>query len=236
MKFPASFKQALLLNFLVVTVLPILFLGVFSFRYFTNQHIVTLTELLNAHAEDVSSEAGEFLHDTSSILFMVAEMISDRRLHGDEKISRHLQLALEQSDSFESIFVLNEDNKVIHMALAESSLSRYKDYLGLDMSAHKIFSADKGKLAGPRWSDTFLSTITVEPSITLAIPLENGTLLGTVSLQRLTEALIERIGKVSHGFNFSLLDQHGVIIADSSPGVTSQRLNMRLHPEIRAAR
>jgi PAS domain S-box-containing protein len=231
MKFFATFRQALVLNFIAVALLPILLLGYFGFQYFTNKHFETVSSILDTHAVNVSKEATEFMHDTSSVLYMLAGMIEDDILHGKEIINRHLQVALEHSGSFESIFVLNKNHKVIHLAFATANANNLDDYLGLDMSSHDIF-ANNPVLTGSTWSDTFLSAMNAEPSVTLGIPLKNGTLLGTVSLERLTAALRSSLGIASRGFNFSLLDHDGVAIADSRPEVTAQRLNMRLHPEV----
>ncbi|MDT8442666.1 MAG: PAS domain S-box protein [Desulfuromonadales bacterium] len=234
MKFTATLKQALALHFVAAAVLPILLLAIFSSQYFTRKHFDAISNLLNAHVQNVANEATECLRDTNTILMMVAKMIDGERLHGRERINEHLQIALEKSYNFESIYVLDNDKRVIHLGLAETNAGNINDYMGLDMSAHSIFRG-RTVLTQPTWSDTFLSTITVEPSITLGIPLRDGTLLGTVSLQRLTEALVERLGHISHNFHFALLDHHGVVIADSRPGITSQRINLRLHPEVRNA-
>jgi PAS domain S-box-containing protein len=233
MKFPGSFRQSLTLHFIVVAVLPILVLGFLGAQYFKNKHLETISRLLDAHALDVSHEATEFLQYTAASLTLIEKTINSGMLDGDEEINRYLQMAVDESGSFESIFLLDEHSRVSHFGLAGLGSNR-TDYLGLDYSAHDIF-AHKDQLSGNVWSDTFLSAVTAEPSVTLGIPLETGTLLGTVSLQKLSGELIERLEKTSASFNFSLLDHHGVLIADSRPGVTALRLNLRMHPEVRNA-
>lgn len=132
-------------------------------------------------------------------------------LHSDAGINQHLQIAINPSNSFESIYLLNENRVITNLALSESNQGRREDYIGLDMSNHDIFS-QAGPLAGHTWFDTFLSTVTAEPSITLGIPTGKGTLIGTVSLQRISNELIDRMGQSNYQFHFSLLDHNGILI------------------------
>ena len=228
-----SFKLSLTLHFVAVAVLPLLLLGVLSAEYFENKHLDTVGQLLDAHALDVGREASEFLYDTSERMSLVEETLNSDLLETDGDINRYLQVATEGSESFESILLLDKDLRVTHIGLSAEN-ENVEDYLGNDFSAHDIFQQHH-TITEKTWSDTFLSTITVEPSVTLAVPLHNGLLLGTVSLKRLSEILNDRLQKVGQNFHFSLVDHHGIIIADSRPDITSQRINLRLHPEIRSA-
>jgi len=234
MKFPASLRQSLTLHFVAVAVLPILLLGVFGIQYVEHKHLETVSTLLDAHALDVSREASEFLQDTSASLSLVEKTLNSGLLQNDAEINQYLQMAINELNNFESIYLLNKDFRVAHLGLSADNTDNREDYLGLDFSAHEIFT-QHSQLSGQVWSNTFLSTITVEPSITLGIPLEDGILLGTVSLKKLSAELAERLEQTRGDFQFSLLDHHGVLIADSQSGLTSQRLNLRLHPEVRGA-
>ena len=234
MRFPVSLKQSLALHFIAVAVLPILLLGVISLRYFEQKHLETTFNLLDAHAMDVSHEATEFLQYINASLSSAEEILGSGILHNDDEINRYLQIVINESNSFESICLLDKDHRITHLRLSGGNGAHHDDYLGMDLSAHKIFSRQP-ILSDQTWSDTFLSEISAEPSITLGIPLENGTLLGTVSLKNLSAELVDRLGHDSRNFRFSLIDHHGVLIADSQPGLTSQRLNMRVHPEVRNA-
>ncbi|MCK4509023.1 MAG: PAS domain S-box protein, partial [Desulfuromonadales bacterium] len=234
MKFPASFKQSLTLHFVFVAVLPILLLGLFGIQYFKQKHLETTFSLLDAHALDVSHEATEFLQYTSASLDLVEKTLNSSLLRNDAEINQYLQLAINELSNFESIYLLDKQHRITHLGLSQGKEGHRQDYLGLDLSAHEIF-INQAQLPSYTWSDTFLSTMTVESSITLGIPLQNGTLLGTVSLKKLSAELIERLEHSGEDFQFSLLDHHGVLIADSRPGLTSQRHNLRLHPEVRDA-
>jgi PAS domain S-box-containing protein len=217
-----------------VAVLPILLIGIFSVRYFENKHLETVSELLNVHAVNVSNEASEFLRDTQNSLDLVEKTLNANLLHDDAEINRYLQVSVDESSSFESIYLLNEDYRVTHLALSSDSQNKRDDYFGIDLSTHAVFSRYHPE-SGIFWSDTFLSTATAEPSVTLALPLNKGILLGTVSLKRISSEIFSRLDKAGLDVRFSLLDHNGVLIADSRPERVSQRLNLRTHPEIRDA-
>ncbi len=234
MKFPSSLRSSLTLYFIAVAVLPILFLGLFGLKYFQQRHLETIFALLDAHATAVAKEADELLYDTNEYLSLVEQTLLSGFLHSDAEINQYLQMAVRKRDSFESILLLDEQGRVTHLGLPEGRDRHYDDVIALDLSSHEIF-ADQSPLSGVTWSNTFLSSVSAEPSITLGLPMEKGTLLGTVSLQKLSLDLIERLGQADMNYQFSLLDHHGVLIADSRPGMTSQRSNLRLHPEVRNA-
>ncbi len=234
MKFPASFKQSLTLSFVVVATLPILLLGWASVHYFEKKHLETVSGLLNLQAVNVSNEASEFLRDTYNSLALVEKNLNSNLLGEDDEINRYLQLSVNESSSFESIFLLDENDKVTHLGLSSHFGENRQDYFDLDLSAHVVF-ANRHRATKVFWSDTFLSTTTAEPSVTLAISLETGTLLGTVGLKKISTELLNRLDKTALNISFSLLDHHGVLIADSHPERVSQRLNLLEHPEIREA-
>lgn len=234
MKFQTSFRQSLTLHFVVVAALPILLMGMLSVHYFEKKHLETISEILDLHAQNVSIEATELLRDTHNSLAVVERTLNSDLLHNDAEITRYLQVAVDEASSFESIYLLDENFMVTHFVLSGGYQANPEDYLGLDLSNHVVFSKFKPD-SEAFWSDTFLSTSSAEPSVTLAIPLEAGTLLGTVSLKKISIELLSRLNKSALNIHFSLLDHHGVLIADSRPELVSQRLNMRTHPEVRNA-
>ncbi len=234
MKFPASFKQAMTLNFIVVATLPILLMGWASVNHFEKKHLETVSELINLHAVNVSNDASEFLHDTYNNLALIEKALSSKLLHDDDEINRYLQGSVDELSNFESIYLLDENDRVTHMGLSSNFRGNRQDYTGLDLSTHVVF-ANHNRATKAFWSDTFLSSATAEPSVTLAISLQKGTLLGTVSLKQISTELLNRLDKTDLPFSFSLLDRHGFLIADSNPERVSQRLNLRTHPEVRDA-
>lgn len=234
MKFPASLKQSLTLHFVAVAVLPLLFLGVIGLRYFENKHLETTLRLLDAYALNVSHEASEFLLSIDASLSQIEKTLNSGVLHSDAEIDQYLQIACNEPNSFESIYMLDKDHRVTNLGFSARHDVHREDYLATDLSAHEIFSRQP-QLSGHTWSDVSRSMITNEPAIKLGIPMANGTLIGTVSLKRLSTEMIVRMVHVSRDFQFTLLDRHGVMVADSRPEQTSQLFNIDLHPEVRNA-
>jgi len=234
MKFPVSFRQSLLLHFIIVAVLPLLLLGFFGYRYFDYAHVKEVTALLDTHALNVSREATRFFRNVDTNLALVEKTIHSGSLHNDAEINQYLKVATNELLSVESIFLLDKNYRVTHIGLSKNYDLNRDDYLGLDFSTNQIVTRHQHS-SGRFWSDTYLSAITMEPSITLVVPLDNGALLASVSLQRLGTDLTSRLRYGSHDIQFSLLDHHGILIADSRPGLAMQRVNLRMHPEVRNA-
>lgn len=234
MRFSWSLKRALLLSFVAATVLPILILGVLTARYFERKQLETHSLLINSHALSVSREALEFINNTQESLALVKQALHSGLLPGRSEIDQYLQLTVDSSTSFEAIYLLDQDYRVTHLGLSKENNKPRVEYLGLDLSAYEVFS-QQHDFNRPVWSDSYISPITAVPSLSLLIPLEQGFLLGTVGLQRVSDELAKRLLHVGGGYQFSLLDDLGVVIADTRPGLASKRFNMRFHPEVRDA-
>ncbi len=234
MKTPSTFKNTLTLHFIIVATLPMLLLGLFSVQYFENKHLETISRILNLHASNVSQEASELLFDTNHSLSMVAKTLNSGVFASDADIDQFLQIAVTESPHFESIYLLDENKRVTHLGLSPDFYGNREDFFGLDLSAHVAF-AGRSQRHKPFWSDTFLSTTSASPSVTLGIPLDEKTLLGTVSLESLSNSLTERLRDLGLNADFALIDHHGVLIASSDVDLVYQRPNFRAHPEVRNA-
>ena len=72
MKSPTSLRKALRLHFVTVAVLPIMLLGFFSLHYVRQKHLETISNLVDAHALNVTAETAGFLDDARSALSLIA--------------------------------------------------------------------------------------------------------------------------------------------------------------------
>ena len=59
---------------------------------------------------------------------------------------------------------------VVHLGVLPALKARQDDYAGIDFSGHRLFQGKKD-LLNPAWSNTFVSLITGEPSVTLGMPM-----------------------------------------------------------------
>lgn len=109
-----------------------------SVHYFEEKHLETNSELVNLHTATVSNEESELLRDTHDSLTLVAKVLGSI-FWADDEIHRYLQVFVEESDIFESIYLIDDNYMVMHLAFSPSFHKKREDYFGLDLSTHVVF-------------------------------------------------------------------------------------------------
>ncbi len=227
-----SLKRALTLNFLLVAIIPILVFGVVAVSLLESRLLDDLEERNLLVAKDISEETRNFLMEIVRDLELVSKVSSDPQLLTSDGLGRYLDQTVTSLDVFESIYLLDQQRKVIGLGLGSAARLRSEDYRLLDFSAHALFQGDE-LLRGPVWGDAFVSLVTGEPSVTLGLPAREGSLLGNISLLRLSQFL----GLYSQGTQseFAILDRDGSLLAHSDTELAMQRINLSDHPVVRSA-
>jgi len=231
-KKPISLKRALTQNFLLVAIVPILVFGVVAVSLLENQLLGDLEARNLLVAQDISEEADNFLTEIKRDLELVSKVSDDPQILSPTGLNRYLNRSVASLTVFEAIYLLDAQHKVVHLGLGSAARSRSADYEQLDFSAHNLFQG-RESLRGPVWGDAFASVFSGEPSVTLGIPLEQGTLLANISLTRLSRFL--GLYSQRSPSEFSILDRKGALIAHSNPTLAMQRLNLIDHPVVHSA-
>ena len=229
MMFFASLKRALLFNFLVASVLPLVVYALFI-RFYVGDYLVEEV-VRNNHflVSEIRSDTEEFLTKPVATLQQVSRVFSEHDLLADADINAYLEKEVRKSGYFESIFLLDQQGRIANLGLDERLDTQKNDYLSIDLSAHELYShpfAEKEVF----WSDTFISIVTGKPSITIGLSVEGHILVGNVSLDSLNN-IVSRFSTLAD-LNFAIIDRKGVLIAHSDHEKAMQRVNMMYHPEV----
>jgi PAS domain S-box-containing protein len=208
-----SLKRALTLNFLLVGIVPILVFGFVAVTLLENRLLEGLEERNQLLARDIGEETKQFL--------------SEIRLD-----DRYLEQTVQNSQFFESIYILDRNYRIVNLGLDLQAASRREDYKQIDFSSHALFRKVR-EMKRPSWSDTFVSPVTGEPAVTLGLPLADGFLLGDISLGRLSQFLL--LYSQGAKAEFAIVDRNGMLIAHSNAELAIQRINFSFHPEVESA-
>jgi len=229
MKRIRSLKHALTANFVVLACLPVLLFGGFIY-YMWGTHLQRMANSTNLRlAQEVRSDAEFFLVEARRELEQIGTVLDRPEMLSPEKTDDYLAVVVQNSLSFEAVLLLDPSWKVTHLGLAEEHYERYRDFIGIDMSRHELH--EKGPLDGPRWTSTFLSLVSGNPTVTLGIPLSNGVLLGNVSLKNLGTTIERLVQSVDHTSLAILGNDKNVIVSNHREEVFEQ-VNFGYHPEV----
>jgi PAS domain S-box-containing protein len=232
MPFLYSLKRALTVNFLLVASLPVLFFGLINIYLVSSHQLEGVRDRNIVQARSIAEEVESFLLEVRADLQHVQQTITSGSILQPDSTDYFLAGMVRNSQFFESIYLLDSNYQVLHLGVLPELQSRRDDYVRLDFSGHQLFQDDE-KVTGPVWSNTFVSLVTGEPSVTLGLPMPQGFLLGNIRLSSLGR-LLQRYSAYG-GVEVSILDDSGTLVAHNITSMAMQRVNFNDHPTVISA-
>ncbi|MCX5883027.1 MAG: cache domain-containing protein, partial [Deltaproteobacteria bacterium] len=212
-----SLKSILLFSFALVGGLPILVMGFVVVRHISADIAQEVREKNLLIAQSLSSEVHLFLQRSFSFLKQVDEIVIEKRYIQEDDITAYLGSSLKTNGNFESVEILDAVGIVRYMAPSDP------DVIGINRSGQEYFSHVRQQHQ-PYWSKTFISLSTGKPTVTLAIPVKGGMIVGYLDLASLN-AVTDKISAGRQG-QALMLDQEGTVIAHPDRQKIYERQNL----------
>ena len=228
----SSLKRALTVNFCLVGSIPVLLFGLICVQLVADQQLQGVRERNIAQAKSIAEEVDAFLLEIRSHLEYVRQTIAADTILQAASTNQFLAEIVRNSLFFESVYLLDKDMQVLHLGVLPELEARQDDYAGIDLSGHRLYQGKK-TIQSPVWSNTFVSVITGEPSVTLGMPMPRGFLLGNIRLNSLG-TLLQRYAHYP-GVEVAIIDKGGTVIAHNIAALSLQRINYANHPAVRSA-
>lgn len=213
-------SHILTLFIILVGVLPLSLVG-FLGHTTTETMSRDISERNYALAQTLANGVDGILLRSRDIMLETRSQLIDRGFIDEDEINGYLASRINHHpEFFNMIMVLDEDGKVAHLA------PYFADLLGMDWSKHASPKTSGAIL--PMWSDTFISPRTGKPTLTMSLPLVNGTLIGYVNLSKLSEAA--SAVKLGIGGYAAIIDDRGAAVAHTDSRVVDERRNLKSLP------
>ena len=225
----AGLKQGVFVFALVAMVLPIVIGGGIFLSYY-KQETTTDINRSNLHlAEIIRDDVNNFLHAPRQTLGTIARLAvyPEYAPHIDDLMS----LMANSFGFFESVMVLDNDGIVRHLGTARNINLSKREYLGTDLSEAEHIATAR-RLKQSTWSDTYISPITGELTLSLTMPFERGMVVGNFNLGDLTR-IIEHDLRLSLDRAY-LVNSKGRVIAHPRKAMVLQQVNISDLPVVRA--
>lgn len=226
---PRSLNYKLGLNFLLITLFPLLLLGIGMFLFIASSVNDLLIEknryLIDAYSQDLML----ILNSTEKHLNYIEALLEKYRV-SERDIQENLDLIVENDPLISHIRLFNKE------LIITGSAPFSEDIVGTDVSGHSYIQNTlshqrdfwQRQSITPRkdsWSETFLSPETGMPGVTVTrITREEG-IIFYINLSFLSRLILTQ-PQNEEGFAF-ILDKKGVVIAHPNPLKVSHRENMR---------
>lgn len=226
MKLLSTLQRTLSLHFLLVAILPTLIFGIISVSLLHKHLQAGVYERNRILSRDIASATDQFLAEVEHDLTAVANTIAAETIVRPESVDAFLVQMVKKSERFEALYRLDQELRIINLGLAPNLFEFREDYRHLDFSQHTLLRQHP-VIDRPQWSNTFISVVTGHPSVTLALPLPDGVLLGNISLHSLSRQLAGFALK--DGDSCAIVDRVGTLVASSDPQLIASRTNFKFH-------
>lgn len=218
-----ALRGVLIRNILLAAILPLLLTGFIFIHYYTTSTISQIEQENARLATSVEGEVEAYLSDPLYLLTHVSKMLGEKRLVRNELAGEYLDQEVESFGYYESLLVL--DARGVVKEVGRSTLLKHEkeDYLGMDYS-HTQFFRDFRKSGTTHWSDTFISPLTGEPTMTLVVSHGDGLLAGNLNLKSLSD-IVSRV-KLGNGGAAYVVNGQGRIIGHPNSSYVRQQLSV----------
>ena len=215
---PFSLKTLLLGAFVFVGGLPILVMGIMASRTISEDIARDVHSRNMLIAQSLMGNVQIFLEKSFSFLKQIQSTVVENHYIRKSEIPAYLDSSLNTNPDFESIELLDENGTVRFTA------PQNPEMIGINRSGQYFYAHAKQENK-PHWSPSFISMQTATPTLTLAIPVKGGMLVGYLDLASLN-AITDKIRAEKGGYAL-LLDQEGTVIAHPDRRKVSERQNLK---------
>jgi PAS domain S-box-containing protein len=195
----------------------------------------TAVEDINLNAKllgkGISGQVELFLSEPQSVLTNISNMIEDVGIADVKTIQDIFDHHISKSKVFDSIYLLDQDSRVISVGLHSGKESFRQDFIGINL-AHKEFINRARVTKQNVWSPTFLSLISGKMSMTLCHPIGEYVLAADINIMLLSE-MIHQLNMEQ--ISVTVLDNKGAVIIHPDLDVVASQIMMRDIPIVKAA-
>jgi len=214
--------------FFFVTILASSLVGGYLVHFYSDQFSedisrrnLTLAHHINDHVQ------GQLDHHVSELI-ETKKIISNIGPDDIGVIKEELDRVVAFHSLLEVVQVLDAEGSVL-------MITPYNDgYIGIDLSRHASFlGAQALTEQGIYWSDSFISSHTNDPAVTISLPINGGVLMAQLNLKALSDIASFSISYPN--LIISITDRRGVVIAHPDQSYVTQRVNLLNQRSIQGA-
>lgn len=173
-------RKFMLINELIVNLVPIILISIVVFNVMNDYLRLEVLKKNDMIAHTMAIHVSDLRTDPLRVFEQLRDVYQAETLNKEEHFDDHLEKVITHGKLFESIEVINQQGKVIHVA------PYYKEIIGIQRSGYDFYKEiTKGKKI--YWSSSSISLQTGNNTIILAIPMDDKILVGYLNLAYISE-------------------------------------------------
>jgi PAS domain S-box-containing protein len=212
----------------VVTILPVVLIVALIWLFLLPQVGTNISIQQHALARTIAGEILAHLLGGERQLVALADVIMAEGEFTPAQLTTLLDAGCGEGELFETIYIVGAaHNAIDHIGLARSSRFRRDDLVGIDISGRELHKTAHQEMTTV-WSETFLSTVSSQLAVAVAVPLPGRVIIGEITLNRLSEFISQL--PIEAGLMTLVIDLQGRIVADSRKERWGQQLELSALP------
>ena len=216
-------KHSLALTFVFAAIAPIVIVSILILSHLASDNINQIKKQNLLLARTMSGQIEGFLREPLAVMQNLGAMLKANTDYTEGDIRKILDLHVEGSQFFESIYILDDKGIVQSVGLPPDKQDFEREVIGIDLS-HKDFYKNVRREGQPTWSSTFLSLISGKMSLAIGVGVDDRVLIGNCSIEFLA-SLVHRDNFDSTALTI-IVDREGAIVVHPDPVVAARQVNI----------
>jgi PAS domain S-box-containing protein len=202
-----------------VSLIPLAFIAVFFLLFILKSAREDFMVKIDLLSKSTSGQIQLFLDQPLTSLNTISKILPGSARHS-EPVTRLLNMYIQESLYFESIYILDHSGKVINVGLPPDREHYRMDLTGITLGHKKEFKAVVAT-GQPEWSDTFLSLSSGKISLTLWVPAGSGVVAADINLSTLARLINQlRTDKVIT----MVIDKNGTVMVHPDMNIVGKQI------------
>ncbi|MBB6481580.1 sensor histidine kinase [Spirochaeta isovalerica] len=209
-----SLRKALTLSFVLISLLPVVFFGVFSLQILNRNLQSEIEEKNLLLSRSLSREIDVFKSESMDFLKLIKDLTEENEIASESETDDLLLSMLSINKNFDMIQIISAEGRVRHLAPVDENIRM------MNLSYLEIYKRTE-ETGEPLWSPTYISPQSGSPTVILSLPMKNGMVLGYLNLDYLSR-IVEATNIAGTGF-VAATDRDGTVIAHKNRQFVRER-------------
>lgn len=224
-----SLKRGVALFTFCTIFLPMIIGGVAFVTYHQQTTLKSISSENLRLANAIGGTVSSFLEAPHHTLTAVSQF-SASKVRSPAELDELLAQLVTSYGFFESIMILDQRGIVTNIGVGRGVALTRHDHIGTDLSGTDTVRQARHS-SEHVWSNTFISTITGEPTLSLALPFSSGIIIGNINLKDLSRIVAPEAKGQEHAY---LVNRTGRIIACTDRRHVEQQESVSTLPSVAA--
>jgi|GEM_PF-1248203 len=216
MKRIKKLKNFILINNMLSIAIPLILVGLLIMPVIFTVAIKDMHEKNSMIATTIADGLADFINESFLALYQLSDLLENNVLKDDAAIMAYLNTTLERIDYLEGFEIL-DSNGIVKTVAPENI-----NILGSNRASQNFFAITR-ETKQPFVSATFISQQTGQPTITIAIPYEEGVLVAYLNLEEISLLSLNLSRTFGDQVTVAVTDVNGVYISSNDMDKVYQR-------------